>query len=88
MDLKETEKIFKALANKRRLAIIRLLKNKKELTVGEIAKEIKLSFKSTSRHLYVLYGAELLEKEQRGLQMFYSVNKNLAKNLSVIISVL
>lgn len=71
--MKDLEKIFKALANKRRLAIIRYLSKKKEATVGSIALHIKLSFKSTSRHLAVLYSAELVGREQRSLQMFYSL---------------
>lgn len=64
---------MKALANKRRMNIIRYLSRKKEATVGDIAKNIKLSFKSTSRHLTILYAADLVEREQRSLQIFYSI---------------
>lgn len=71
VDLKNAEKIFKALANRRRLAILAYLKKHKEAPVGEIAHEIHLSFKATSKHLGVLAGVDLIEREQRSLQMFY-----------------
>ena len=69
--MKELEKILKALANKRRLAILKYLKAAKEASVGDIAEEINLSLKSTSRHLGVLATADILDKEQRSLQVFY-----------------
>ena len=71
--MKELERILKALANKRRLAIIKYLKKAKEATVGDISEEIKLSFKATSKHLGVLANADIVEKEQRSLQMWYSL---------------
>lgn len=70
-DIKQTEKVLKALANKRRLAILRYLKKEKEATVSEIAAAIKLSFKATSKHLQILSSAEIVEKDQRRLNMFY-----------------
>ncbi len=69
--MKELEKVLKALANRRRLAILKYLKHKKEASVSDIAREIKLSFKSTSRHLTVLRSTEIVEREQRNLQVFY-----------------
>lgn len=73
-DLKETEKVLKALANKRRLMIVRHLKRVGEAKVGDIAEEIKLSFNATSKHLGVLYAADIVEKEQRSLEMHYSLS--------------
>lgn len=71
MNEKELEKVLKALANKRRLSIIKYLKLKSRATVGTIATEIKLSFKSTSKHLNLLANVDLLEKEQVGLLVYY-----------------
>lgn len=62
---------MKALANRRRLAIVKYLKSEKEASVGTIAEEIRLSFKATSRHLGVLTAAGITDREQRSLQMFY-----------------
>lgn len=42
--------------------------------MGDIAGEIKLSFKATSRHLSILTSADILEKEQEGLVMWHRLN--------------
>jgi len=76
MNEKEAEKILKALANKRRLAIVRALK-RGELSVGDIADKIHLSFKSTSRHLTILASADILDKEQKSTQIFYRLSSTL-----------
>jgi len=75
--MKKIERILKALANRRRLAIVLYLKKAKEDTVGDVAAEINLSFKATSKHLAVLYAADIVEKEQRSLMMFYRLSPNL-----------
>lgn len=75
--MKNYERILKALANRRRLAILRYLQNKKEARVTEIAYKIKLSFKATSRHLQQLAAVDILEREQRSLDVFYRISGNL-----------
>ena len=70
MKEKELEKILKSLASRRRIAIIRYLKYTKEATVGTIAEKINLSFKSTSKHLIVLFSADIVEKDQKNTQIF------------------
>ena len=82
------ERSLKALANKRRLAIARFIKKKKEAAVGEIAGEIKLSLKATSKHLGVLYSADILEREQKSLQGFYRLADNLSELPRRVISLL
>jgi len=67
----ELERILKSVANKRRLAILKFLKHNKEASVCEIAGEIRFSVKSTSKHLSILTAADVLEKEQRQLFVFY-----------------
>lgn len=73
-NVKEIERVLKVLANKRRLAIIKYLKKNQEAKVGDIADEIKLSFKATSKHLGLLFNADVVEKEQRSLQMWYKLS--------------
>ena len=73
MKPKELERTLKALANLRRLWILGYLKKEGEASVGEIAEEIGLSFKATSKHLGILAAADLVEREQRGLQMWYKI---------------
>lgn len=77
MKNKNLERVLKALANKRRLAIIQYLKKEKEATVGDIAEEIQLSFKATSKHLGVLFAADIVDKNQRSLQMWYCLSPTL-----------
>ena len=83
--MKNIEKISKAFANRRRLAILKYLKEHREASVGEIAKAISLSFKATSRHLSLLSGANLLNKEQRSLQVFYRLSEDVAQFVKLII---
>lgn len=71
--MKELEKQYKALANRRRLAILKYLKTRKSASVGEIANYLKLTLKATSKHLAVLYAVDVLEREQKGLGVIYSL---------------
>lgn len=69
--MKENEKILKAFANARRLQIVKFLKERKRSTVGAVSGHIKLSFRSTSKHLIILRDAGILDKEQKELMAFY-----------------
>lgn len=82
------ERTLKALANKRRLAIISLLYKKGKKNVGQIAESIRLSFRSTSRHLSVLANADILEKEQKSKQSFYSIHQNTHELIEHILKIL
>jgi len=88
MNEKELEKVLKALANKRRVAILKYLKRAGTASVGEIAGSIKLSFKATSKHLMILSNVDIVEKEQVSLTMLYFLPKSnhpiVLKLLSII----
>jgi len=86
--MKDTEKLLKALANRRRLAIVRFLNKTGKASVGQVAKEIKLSFKATSKHLGLLSAADIVDREQVNLQMFYSLSRPLSGILKSVIDVL
>jgi len=86
--MKDLEKVIKALANRRRLSILKYLKGVKEAPVGEIAGEIHLSFRATSKHLGIFTAADLVEKDQRSLQVFYRLSKNLPAAAKHLISLL
>lgn len=75
MDLKNLEKINKAIGNNKRLLILQLLKNGKRKSVSWIAEKLKLSIKSTSKHLLILKNVNLLDSEQESLVVFYFLNK-------------
>ena len=83
------EKIFKGMANRRRLAIIQLLTKEEELPVAEIARRIKLSFTSTSKHLGLLHRLDILDRRQKSLTVFYRISADIpsvAKQVLVTIS--
>jgi DNA-binding transcriptional ArsR family regulator len=77
MNEREQERVLKAVANRRRAAMVRLLKKRKEMSVGAVAEVFKLSFKATSKHLNILAHAGILEKEQRSLNMFYRLSPDM-----------
>lgn len=83
--MNEIEKVLKALANKRRLAIVKILNTSSKTSVGTIAKQIKLSLKSTSKHMNLLRSAGVLEREQVNLSMLYSLTPTYNKILKPIL---
>ncbi len=85
-EIKGLEKLLKALANKRRLAIIFYLKKQSEARVGDIANAINLSFTSTSKHLIQLFNADILERNQKNLEVWYKLTPKKNNIVSYIIS--
>ena len=73
--LVETERVLKALANRRRLTIIKFLALKGPQSVGDISSEIHLSFAATSRHLLQLANANVVEFEQKNTTVFYVLSR-------------
>lgn len=88
MTEKEIEKVLKALANRRRLYIVKFLKKQKEASVGDIAAEIHLSFKATSKHLGVLANAGVIDREQRSSLVYYSLVPGMSEAARRIVSLL
>lgn len=86
--MKELERILKALANRRRLAVLVYLKRNREAAVAEIADEINLSFKATSKHLGVLAAVDIVDKEQRSAQVFYRLASKQKPSARHILSLL
>ena len=87
-DLTTRERTLKALANKRRIAIVRYVKKQKEASVGDIADAIRLSFKATSKHLNILLAAGILDREQKSLQNFYRLDSDATGFIRSLISFL
>jgi len=76
-NLKNMEKIIKALADENRIRIIYLLKVKKNLCVCEITNIIGLSQPTISSHLKLLENAGLIESHKDGLWVNYNINSQL-----------
>ncbi len=68
-------KSFKAVANDRRIRILRMLLKKREMSISQISQGINLSFKSTSRHLLRLEDVGLIKRRQDSLWVYYSINR-------------
>ncbi len=73
VEIRPLERVLKALANRRRLAIIRYLSRRKDATVTELADAISLSLTATSKHLSVLKAADIVADEKRSLLVIYSL---------------
>ncbi len=88
MNERELEKQLKALANRRRLSILKYLKIHREAAVSEIADAIHLSLKATSKHLGILATLDIIERDQRSLQVFYRLAANNLPAIKHILSIL
>lgn len=66
-------KVFKALSDKTRREILKLL-NDKDMSAGEIAEHFDMSKPSISKHLDILREAELVSSEKKGQFVIYSIN--------------
>lgn len=86
--MKELERILKALANKRRLAIFQYLKKNGEATVTELAAAINLSFRSTSRHLAILWSVNALDKRQESTAVYYWISAKRHSALEHVLALL
>ncbi len=88
MAVNTLERLFKGVANSRRIAILVYLKKKKSARVGAIADEIRLSLKATSKHLSVLTAAGFLDREQVSLEMHYRISDDLPNAAKTILTIL
>jgi len=84
--MKDLEKQYKALANRRRLTILKFLKNRTKSSVGDIAREIKLRLKSTSKHLRVLAAVDMVDREQQSLHVFYFIPQDKSSLLKDVLN--
>jgi DNA-binding transcriptional ArsR family regulator len=74
LTLKKADLIIRALNHKLRLQIIRLLHDKKELTVTEIYVKLRIEESVASQHLALLRRAGIVEARREGKYIFYSLN--------------
>jgi len=79
------EKILKALANRRRLAILGQLKLR-AMKVGDVAKALHLAFKTTSRNLVTLERAGVVDKTQKRREVHYRISSTPKRFIKEIIN--
>lgn len=80
INLETQENIFKALSDKSRIRIIKMLQ-RKPLCVCEITAILKLATSTVSNHLSLLTDANLIIGEKDGKWMNYRINNNPQNNL-------
>jgi len=71
-----TLKVFKALANQKRLNILRLLMRDGELPVSVISKKLRISFTSASKNLLKLENVGLIKRREDSIWIYYEINRN------------
>ena len=72
--MRELEKVLKALADNKRLRILKMLERRK-MCVCELAFVLGITQPSASRHLKKLKNAGLIENEQNGFWTDYYLNQ-------------
>jgi len=77
--------VFRALANINRLKIIKMLADGRKMNVGDIAEDLKISFKATSNHLAILKNLDVLEAQGVDGHVFYSINSQMPKDFQKIV---
>jgi ArsR family transcriptional regulator len=84
-DAETTARLFKALADPGRVRILNLLANADgPVCVCELTPRLGLSQPTVSFHLKKLVQAGLLEREQRGVWAYYSIDQEALGRLSTI----
>jgi len=74
------DKVFKALSDKRRRQIIKLLR-KEAMYPSALAEALEVSRPTVSEHLSILYKAGLVEKERQGNSILYFLNASVLEEV-------
>lgn len=85
--MKRLTVVFRTLANINRLKIIKTLADGRKMNVGDIAEDLKISFKATSNHLAMLKNLDVLEARGVDGHVFYSINPQMPEDFQKIIKV-
>jgi len=82
---KEFEKIFKALADEKRLKILHLLADSSEdsICVCDLTEEMEMAQSKLSYHLKILLQAGLINQSKKGTWHYYSLNDT---NINAVLS--
>jgi len=73
--------VFQAIADPTRRAIL-LLVASQGMTAGAIAANFNTARPTVSKHLQILTECELLQQEQNGREMYYSLNPDKIKEIA------
>ncbi|MFH1111687.1 MAG: metalloregulator ArsR/SmtB family transcription factor [Patescibacteria group bacterium] len=83
--MNSTERILKALANRRRLKIVNLLKTKHRASVGKLADNLKVTLPTAFKHLAILAAADVVEYDRVSLQVYYRLADRLPPAVTALL---
>lgn len=86
--MKDTSRLFKALADDTRLRIMALLLTERELCVCDIMAAVQLPQSTVSRHLAYLRNNGLVEDRRAGVWMYYSIPATRSELLELLVDFL
>lgn len=79
--MKRWTQIFKALSNINRAQIIKILSVRDRMSVSEIANELDISLKATSKHLIILHNLDVLSNKGKDSRVEYWLNPDLPADI-------
>jgi len=71
---KKLERVYKGVANHRRVEILLLLKKNDKMSLNDIADELGCNFKTISEHSKRLFAAGLINKKYKGNSVIHSLS--------------
>lgn len=74
LSYRQTERIVKGFSNHRRIQILELISQKPELSLQEIATQLKINIKTASDHIRRLAIAGLVLKRNRGVNVLHKLS--------------
>jgi len=74
LSYRHTERIVKGFSNHRRIQILELVSQKPELSVQEIATQLKINIKTASEHIRRLAISGLVLKRNRGVNVLHKLS--------------
>ena len=76
----EKERIFKALGDSNRVAIMDLIKDC-EMSAGQILDEIKMSQSTLSHHMKILCDSGIVNARKESRWVYYSINSEVVNQI-------
>jgi DNA-binding transcriptional ArsR family regulator len=84
--MKRWTQIFKALANINRVRIIKILSERERRSVSQIAEELDISHKATSKHLIILHNLDVLVNKGKDNRVEYWLNPDMPTDIKKAIN--
>jgi DNA-binding transcriptional ArsR family regulator len=88
VSVRKLDKQLKAMANPKRLLILKYLKKSRESVVNDIARAVELKFQATSQHLRILRSADIVRTRKKSLFVFYSLTENQEEPIKTVLKLL